>query len=106
MTGGSPRRLVIEALVLSAAIAGLISFSSRGPTGAAASSTTGGLDLFVAGVPILLAIAGGLVLLRLFGIAAAVVGWLAGRGRGLGSVYALRGLARARAGWTCRSSSW
>ncbi len=93
MTGASPRRLVIEALVLSVAIAGIASLSSRGTAGAA-TSTAGGLDPFVAGVPVLLAIAGGLVLLRLFGVAAAVIGWLAGRTRGLGGVYALRGLAR------------
>jgi putative ABC transport system permease protein len=94
MTGASPRRLVVEALVLSVAIAGIVSFSSHGATGGPAGTATGSLDLFVAGVPVLLAIAGGLVLLRLFGVATASIGRLAGRSRGLGSVYALRGVAR------------
>lgn len=94
LTGASPRRLVLEALVLSVAIAGIVSVSSRGTGGSVAGSAAGDLDPFVAGVPVLLAIAGGLVLLRLFGVAAAAIGWLAGRTRGLGGVYALRGLAR------------
>jgi putative ABC transport system permease protein len=94
MTGASPRRLVLEAMVLSLAIAGIISLSSRGVAGAGTPSADGDLDPFIAIVPVLLAIAGSLVLLRLFGLAAAAIGWLVGRGRGLGSVYALRGLAR------------
>ena len=94
ITGASPRRLVVEALVLCVAIAGIVSLRSRATTEGPTTAAAGDLDPFVAGAPVLLAVAGGLVLLRLFGVAAAVIGWLAGRGRGLGGVYALRGLAR------------
>jgi putative ABC transport system permease protein len=94
MTVASPRRLVVEALVLCVAIAGIISLSYRGTSGAAVRSADGNFDPFVAGVPMLLAIAGALVLLRLFGVGAMSIGWLAGRSRGLGNVYAFRGLAR------------
>jgi putative ABC transport system permease protein len=85
----SARRLVIEGLVAVAALLGVVLLRRRGLE---ASGGDGTFDPYLAGVPVLLALAGGIVALRLYPLPVAAAARLARRGRG----FALHlGLSRA-----------
>ena len=67
MNGGAgSRRLVLEALVLAGAVIGLILLRRRGLVAGDATGLAGGVDLFLAAVPVLLGLAFGIVLMRLY----------------------------------------
>jgi putative ABC transport system permease protein len=94
-SGGAARsRRVAEVFVVVVALAGAVLLRTRG--GAAAGGS--GVGVAAAGVPVLLALAGGIVVIRLFDAAVAGIGRLAARGRGLAGVHALRGLRRGAGG--------
>jgi len=85
----STRRLVLEGLVAVAAVLGVVLLRRRGLE---ASGGDGTFDPYLAGVPVLLALAGGIVALRLYPLPVAGAARLARRGRG----FALHlGLSRA-----------
>jgi putative ABC transport system permease protein len=83
----SPRRLVLEGLVVVLAVAGTVALRRRGLTNA-----TGGTDPFIAAVPVLLATAAGLIALRAYPYPLHVIGRIAARGR---SAVVLVGFAQA-----------
>jgi putative ABC transport system permease protein len=89
------RRRVVDAFVITVAVLGAIGLQTRS-SGAAPGS---GLDLATAGIPVLLALAGGIVVVRVFKVAVGGLSRLAARGRGLGAVHALRGLWRGSRGY-------
>jgi putative ABC transport system permease protein len=85
----STRRLVIEGLVAVAAVLGVFLLRRRGLE---ASIGEGTFDPYLAGVPVLLALAGGIVALRLYPLPVGAAARFARRGRG----FALHlGLSRA-----------
>lgn len=87
----SQRRLAIEALIVGLAIVGAILLRDRGLSSAAG----GGADPFVAAVPALVALAAGLLAMRLFPLPVGLLGRLAAPGRGLVAVLGLRRAVRA-----------
>ncbi len=89
------RRRVIDAFVVAVAVLGAVGLHVR----PAAAVPGTGLDVGTAGVPVLLALAGGIVVLRLFKIVVGGLTRLAARSRGLGAVHALRGLWRGSRGY-------
>ena len=85
----SPRRLVVEGLIAVAAVLGVVLLHRRGLQ---ASGGDGSFDPYLAGVPVLLALAGGIVALRLYPLPIAGAARQARRMRG----FALHlGLSRA-----------
>lgn len=85
----SPRRLVIEGLIAVAAVLGIVLLRRRGLQ---SSGGDGTFDPYLAGVPVLLALAGGIVALRLYPLPVAGAARHARRTRG----FALHlGLSRA-----------
>ncbi|HET8586284.1 MAG TPA: FtsX-like permease family protein, partial [Candidatus Limnocylindria bacterium] len=90
----SPRRLIFEGLVVVLAVIGIVLLRRRGLTAAGAGSEASGFDPFLAAVPVLLGVAVGLVVLRLYPLPLRVVAWLASLGRGFVTVFALRRVGR------------
>ena len=78
----SPRRLVVEAAIAGAAVLGAYLLRRRGLEGSG-SDGGGSFDPYLAGVPVLLALAGGILALRLYPVPIAAAARLARRGRGL-----------------------
>jgi putative ABC transport system permease protein len=64
--GPGSRRLVLEGLVLTGAIVGLVLLRRRGLVAGDAAGLASGVDLFLAAVPVLLGLAFGIVLMRLY----------------------------------------
>lgn len=102
----SRRRLVAEATVVALAAAGLYLLRLRG-IGAGTSVAsgigaipTGGADLFLAAVPVLLGVATGLVVIRAFPYPVRLLGWLAARRRDMVLPLALRQVGRAPSAYT------
>ncbi|HEX6471713.1 MAG TPA: FtsX-like permease family protein [Streptosporangiaceae bacterium] len=86
---GTPRRLVLDALVVMLAVAGVAALRARGLTTDAADR---GTDPFLAAVPVLLACAAGLLTLRAYPYPLRLAGRLTARGR---SAVAFIGVARS-----------
>lgn len=84
-----PRRLVVEMSVVAFALVGAYVLRQRG-----AASAAGGFDPFLAAVPPLIALAAGIVAVRVYRPIMAVAGWLADRRRDLVPVLGLRTVAR------------
>jgi hypothetical protein len=84
----TPRRLVLEALVIAVAVAGVGALRSRG----LAASSAGGIDPLLALVPVLLGLAAGLLTLRVYPYPLRLAGRLVARSR---SVVSFVGVARA-----------
>ncbi len=88
-TGG--RRLVLDVLVVAIAVGGAVSLRGRETTG-------GGLNILLASVPVLLAVAGGVIVLRLYPAAARIAARAAAGRADLVLAHGLRGVARGAAG--------
>jgi len=83
------RSRVLTGLVVVVAVAAAVGLRTAAPSSGAAGS-----DLGATLVPVLLGIAGGIVLTRAFGLATRGIAVAAARTRGFAVVHALRGLAR------------
>jgi putative ABC transport system permease protein len=94
--GGSSgrRRLVFDVLVVAVALGCAASLRGRDPAGVAAS----GASPLLAAVPVLLALAGGIVVLRVYRLAARLGARAAAARPGLPAAHGLRGAARGVAG--------
>jgi len=94
---GWSRRLTVEALLVTLAVAGVASLGGR-DFGASDAAGVGvpdpGFDAYLVAVPILVAIAGGLLVLRAYPLPVGLLARLAGAGRGLTAVYAMRHAVR------------
>jgi putative ABC transport system permease protein len=90
----NPRRRIFEGLVVVLAVIGIVLLRRRGLTAAGAGSEASGFDPFLAAVPVLLGVAVGLVVLRLYPLPVRIVAWLASLGRGFVTVFALRRVGR------------
>lgn len=80
----SPRRLVLEGLVVVMALVGVVLLRRRGVGGGT------GLDVYLAAVPVLLGVATGLVVLRLYPIPMRALSWAAARRRDVVPFLGLR----------------
>ena len=90
----SPRRLMIEGLVVVLAIAGALLLRDRGVRGASSTADLSAADPFIAAVPALAGLAAGLVALRLFPFPVRFLAALAALRRDLVPVLALRRTSR------------
>lgn len=77
VTRFSPRRAVLEVFVVVLAGAGIYLLRRRGLAGDASGAATGSFDPYLAAVPVLLGLAVGLVVLRLYPLPIRLLGWLA-----------------------------
>ena len=91
----SPRRLILEGMVVVLAIAGAYILRDRGVASVASVGEAPASDPLIAAVPALAGLAAGLILVRLLPIPVRLLGRLAGRRRDLVPVLAMR---RAAAG--------
>jgi len=91
----APRRLVLELTAIGLALAGAFLLRQRGLTiaGAAADEPVR-FDPFLAAVPVLIGMAVGLVVVRLYPLPVRALGWLAARRRDLVPVLGLRTVGR------------
>ncbi|MGB9377892.1 MAG: FtsX-like permease family protein [Mycobacteriales bacterium] len=93
-TGGlSPRRLVLEGLVVVIALAGVVTLRRRGLGG----DSRAGVDVYLAAVPLLLGLAAALLTLRAYPAPVRLLSRLAAGGRGAVSFLGLSRVARAPA---------
>ncbi len=90
----SPRRLVIEGLVVLLAVAGALLLRDRGVRGGSSTAELSGADPFIAAVPALAGLAAGLVVLRIFPFPVRALAALAALRRDLVPVLALRRTSR------------
>ncbi len=88
--GPSPRRLVLDVLVIILAAGGAYLLRERGVRGTSSTGTLSGADPLIAAVPALAAIAVGLAAVRLVPVPLRLLGRLAARRRGLVPLLALR----------------
>jgi putative ABC transport system permease protein len=89
-----PRRLVFEAMAVVIALAAAWLLRERGLTGQTAAGGTRGFDPFLAATPVLVGLAVGLVIIRLFPLPVRGLGWVSARRRDLVPVLGLRSLGR------------
>lgn len=80
--GRSRYRLVVEALVVLAAVGGLVLFRRRGLEAGSLSNPDQGFDPFLTAVPVLLTLAIGVILLRLYPLPVRLLGWFGSLRRG------------------------
>lgn len=95
--GLSPRRLVLEGLVVLVAVAGLLALRRRGLDAQSSARADAGFDVYLAAVPLLLGLAAGLVALRAYPAPLRVLARLSARRRGAVPFLALSRVARAPA---------
>lgn len=93
----SPRRLAAEVFIVALAVAGIYLLRRRGLAGDSATAEAGGFDPYLAAVPILLGLATGLAVLRLYAIPVRVLAWAASLRRDLVPFVGLRRIARQSA---------
>ncbi|HET7038155.1 MAG TPA: FtsX-like permease family protein, partial [Thermomicrobiaceae bacterium] len=93
----SPRRLVFEAFVVVLAAAGVYLLRRRGLAGDSAAAQVGGFDPYLAAVPLLLGLALGLIVRRLFVFPVRLLAWQASFRRDLVPFLGFRRLARQSA---------
>ena len=75
-------RLVIEGLIVVAAVGGLVLFRRRGLEAGSLSNPDQGFDPFLTSVPVLLTLATGVILLRVYPLPVRVAGWFGSLRRG------------------------
>jgi putative ABC transport system permease protein len=88
------RRIVVEATLAVAAVAALIVFRQRGLRSGRLGDALGGFDPLLAAVPVLLALALGVLLLRLYPVLVRAAGWLGRRRRDVVAFVGFRRLNR------------
>lgn len=71
----SPRRIAIEVFVVVLAVLGIYLLRRRGLAGDSASAAIGGFDPYLAAVPVLLGLATGLIVLRLYALPIRLLAW-------------------------------
>ena len=86
----STRRLVLEGLFVALAIGAAYLLRERGLSAVSSAGSIGGFDPLIAAVPVLVGIAAGIVVVRLYPLALRLVAAVARRGRGLVLVLAAR----------------
>lgn len=91
--GVRPQRLVFEILLVVVAAVGAMSLLGRG-VGTASGGASGSVDPFLAAVPLLIGLAVGLVILRLYALPLRLLAAVAGMARGLVPALALRNASR------------
>ncbi|MEA2518512.1 MAG: putative transport system permease protein [Chloroflexota bacterium] len=84
------RRIVLDVVVIGAAVVGAVLLRERGVRGASSAGSLAEADPLIAAVPVLAGIAAGLTLTRLVAVPLRVLGRIAGRGRGLVALLAVR----------------
>ena len=84
------RRVVVEGLVVALAIGGAYLLRERGLHAVSSAGAVGGFDPLIAAVPVLVGVAAGIVVVRLYPIALRGVAAVARRGRGLVLMLAAR----------------
>jgi putative ABC transport system permease protein len=89
----SPRRLVLEGVVVALSLAAAWLLRERG-LGAGSAAGQPGFDPFLAASPLLIGVAVGLLTIRLYPIPVRALGWLSARRRDLVLVLGLRNLGR------------
>lgn len=94
----SPRRLLIETLVVFLAILGAYLLVERGVAGSSSAATVGGVDPFIAVVPALVALAAAIVAVRLLPVPMLAVARVVARRRDLVPSLALRRVTRGASG--------
>jgi putative ABC transport system permease protein len=90
----TPRRLVLEGVVVGLAVAGVYLLRRRGLTGDSSTDELSAFDPYLAAVPVLLGLATGVVVLRLYPIPVRVFAWVAALRRDLVPVLGFRRVAR------------
>ncbi|HMM42195.1 MAG TPA: FtsX-like permease family protein, partial [Thermomicrobiales bacterium] len=90
----APRRVVLEALVVALALAGVYLLRRRGITGGSATNDIATMDPWLAAVPVLLGLAVGLLVVRLYPIPARILAWLSSLRRDLVPVLGFRRTSR------------
>lgn len=93
--GLSPRRLVLEGLVVVIALAGVLMLRRRGLIGASSTHAAAGFDVYLAAVPLLLGLAAGLLTLRAYSGPVRLLSRIAARRPG---AVGFLGLSRAARG--------
>jgi putative ABC transport system permease protein len=94
----STRRTVFEVLVVALAIGGAWLLRERGVEGASAAGEIGSADPLIAFVPVLLGLAAGIVMIRLYPIVMRAAAAAAAAGTGLVPVHAMRRATRSGGG--------
>jgi len=84
------RRVVVEGLVVALAIGGAYLLRERGLHAVSAAGAIGGFDPLIAAVPVLVGVAAGIIVVRLYPVALRGVAAVARRGRGLVPMLAAR----------------
>lgn len=90
----TPRRVVLEALIVALALAGVYLLRRRGIAGGSATGAISSMDPYLAAVPILLGLAVGLLTIRLYAIPARLLSWLSSLRRDLVPVLGFRRASR------------
>ena len=90
----SPRRAAFEVFVVVLAVAGIYLLRRRGLAGDSATAQAGGVDPYLAAVPVLLGLAVGLVTLRLYVLPIRVLAWWASTRKDLVLFLGLRRVSR------------
>ena len=90
----SPRRLVFETLIVGLSLAAVWLLRERGLSAVDTGGATRGVDPFLAAAPMLVGLAVGLVIIRLYPIPVRGLGWLLAHRRDLVPVLGLRSLGR------------
>ena len=90
----SPRRVAFEAFVVVLAVAGVYLLRRRGLSANSSAIEVGGFDAYLAAVPVLVGLATGLVVLRLFPLPVRLLAWLASLRRDLLPSLGLRRVSR------------
>lgn len=90
----SPRRVMLELLIVALALVGVYLLRRRGLAGDSAAEELNEFDPFLAAVPVLLGLAVGIVTLRLYPLPIRLLGWLASLRRDLVLALGFRRVAR------------
>ena len=96
--GITPRRLVLEGVVVGLALGGAVLLRDRGVTGGGSTASLSGADPLIVTVPALIGLAAGIVAMRLYPLPTTVLARLAAMRRDLVPVLAIRRATRGSTG--------